>query len=603
MREIYDPKLKANLSPGERRGIYAARRYLGLSTEETLGIQIPFDVYFQDPMVAAARPELAFDEDFRVLWEPGLSDGPTSARFVVVDYNGDTGTLVPQARWKATENTFVDQEGKPLDRYNKDPLQFHQVNVWAILQRALAFFEDAPGLGRTIPWGFEGNRLMVVPHAGYGKNAFYDRQSKSLQFYYFDGADDQRVYTCLSTDIINHEFGHAVLDGVRPHFIEGFSVETSAFHEFVGDLTAILIIFRDNAFREYLHEIVGGDLERPSHLTRLAEQFGKEITGKPYLRSAVNTKTMDKVAGTLIPHRMSEVLTGAMFKILIEISKQYMKKRDKTAPQAFAYTVLRMQRMAIQPLDYLPPVDATFKDYARAVLRTEELANQLDPWGYRKIMLDVFHKRGILNDKDVAELSKPHYLIDQPRFRVFHDIESVASSLADAYRFLDDNRETLGIPFNQDFAVADFYRNAKQGRAGERLARQVVVEYLWREEVVLDGEEFGEYDGQTTTMPCGGTLVFDDRGNVLYWTQKPGTEVGAAGLARRDAFLEDVAQAIRSGRVGARLESAKGMLGSKVAPVESRMVDGTVRFELSPHLSIDDDHLIFSGGREWEISS
>ena len=26
----------------------------------------------------------------------------------------------------------------------------------------------------------------------------------------------RQVYTCLSTDIINHEFGHAVLDGIRP---------------------------------------------------------------------------------------------------------------------------------------------------------------------------------------------------------------------------------------------------------------------------------------------------------------------------------------------------------------------------------------------------
>ena len=66
-----------------------------------------------------------------------------------------------------------------------------------------------------IPWAFEGNRLIVVPHAGYGQNAYYDRQSKSLQFYYFD-KDGKTVYTCLSTDIVRHEFGHAVLDGVRP---------------------------------------------------------------------------------------------------------------------------------------------------------------------------------------------------------------------------------------------------------------------------------------------------------------------------------------------------------------------------------------------------
>ena len=34
-----------------------------------------------------------------------------------------------------------------LDRNNKDSLQFDQVHVWSILQRALEFFEEGAGLG------------------------------------------------------------------------------------------------------------------------------------------------------------------------------------------------------------------------------------------------------------------------------------------------------------------------------------------------------------------------------------------------------------------------------------------------------------------------
>ena len=65
-------------------------------------------------------------------------------------------------------------------------------------------------------------------------------------------------------------------------------------------------------------------------------------------------------------------------------------------PQAFWDTIQRMQQMAIQPLDLLPPVDVTFSDYALAVLRAEEIANPADPDDYRGMMLDVFIKRGIL---------------------------------------------------------------------------------------------------------------------------------------------------------------------------------------------------------------
>jgi hypothetical protein len=80
-------------------------------------------------------------------------------------------------------------------------VHYHQLNVWAVVQRVLEFYEDPQALGRPVPWGFDGNRLIVVPHAGYGENAFYDQHSKSLQFYYF-GDLDNPGYTCLSHDII-----------------------------------------------------------------------------------------------------------------------------------------------------------------------------------------------------------------------------------------------------------------------------------------------------------------------------------------------------------------------------------------------------------------
>jgi hypothetical protein len=113
----------------------------------------------------------------------------------------------------------VTPDGKPLVPADANSRQFHQVSAWALVQCALAFFEDPSALGRSIPWAFEGNRLIVVPHAGYGENAYYDRSSKSLQFYYF-GSDADTVYTCLSVDIVYHECGHAVLDGIRPLFHE-----------------------------------------------------------------------------------------------------------------------------------------------------------------------------------------------------------------------------------------------------------------------------------------------------------------------------------------------------------------------------------------------
>ncbi|ATU94840.1 serine protease [Phyllobacterium zundukense] len=597
----------------ERTGLYAARQFLDSALEEALLLRIPFDFYFQDPLVAAENPKLAFDEDAFVPWEPGIGDGPTSARFVIVDYDGGTETLVPPARWDEKASAFVDTKGKALNRTNKESLQFHQVNVWAVLQRALDFFENGFGLGRRILWGFEGSRLIVVPHAGYGENAFYDRQSKSLQFYYFD-RDKERIFTCLSADIINHEFGHAVLDGIRPHFIESVLPETAAFHEFMGDLTAILIAFRNNAFRQQLIAETKGNLESESTLSKLAEQFGKHVTDKPYLRSARNNLTYKDIANDQRPHYMSQVLTGAMFDIILRLSKYYVVKRNRTVPQAFWDTIQRMQHMAIQPLDLLPPVDVTFRDYVLAVLRAEEIANPTDPDGYRGMMLDVFERRGLISASEVTELKASRHIFDRLQLEVFHDIDTIASSRADAYRFLDDNRKALFIPYTADITVSDLCTAQKLTRQARRQPKQVLLQYIWREDLVLKGAQFGQFNGKIASLLCGGTLAFDENGNVLAWARKPGTlplagtgkaviEEAIEGKKRHDAFLAALVQRIMAGRIGTAIGGERGLLAKSVPPLTSRVVDGTVRFELSPHLGIHDDEHDVLGGRPWQISS
>ena len=600
------------LNAGDRLALYAARNTIGTGLEAKLGLRIPIDVYFQDPLVAASNPDLAFDDSCMISWEPGLGDGPTNARFAVVDYDGHTGSLAPPARWDAARNAFLDPNGHNLDRDNAESAQFHSVNAWAIVQRALDFYEDGFALGRRIPWAFDGNRLIIVPHAGLGENAYYDRESHSLQFYYFDRAGE-RIHTCLSTDIVHHEFGHAVLDGIRPHYIESVHPETAAFHEFIGDLTAVLISLRNTPFRRQLIAETNADLTRESTLSRVAEQFGTHVEDKPYLRSARSRLRASQVANDQRPHHMSQVLTGAMFDLIIRLSQHYMRTRQRSVAEAFWNTIQRMQSMAIQPLDLLPPVDVTFRDYALAVLRTDEIASPVDPDGYRGMMLDAFIDREILSAEDRTALSAPRHVFDRLELDVFHDVDWIASSPTDAYRFLDDNRRKLLIPASADVSIADVSTARKLTRQARRLPRQVLVQYVWREDVLLEGPQFREFDGANTTMLCGATLALDQNGDLLAWARKPGTQLTgegeaavkeqAAGMARRSAFLDSLARQIKAGRIGAALGSEIGLLPRSVTPLTQRIVDGAVRFQLSPHLGIHDDEDDPQGGRSWQMSS
>ena len=454
-----------------RRQLYAVRRHLGLDALKELGLRIPVEVYFKDPRVAMDFKNVGIDDEFTTPWEPGLRDGPTSARFVVVDYDSTNNTLTEPAVWSEKKSRYEAPDGTTLDRSATALFQYHQLFVWATLQNTLDFFESGFGLGRRITWAFEGSRLIVVPHAGYGENAYYDRLSKSLQLYWFD-ADEGRVFTCLSSDIVNHEFGHAVLDGLRPHYYESLDAQTAAFHEFIGDLTAILMAFRNNAFRKHVLEESGGNLDNDQLLSALARQFGQAVRGAPYLRSALDKSDMKALSGKKEPHALSVVMTGAMFDILKAV---FAKHRDDQAGRvkngslknpsdrvALAQTVPRMQLLAIQPLDLLPPCSVKFRDYALAVLRSEQVANPTDPQGYRKLMLDVFVKRGILTNDDTTELMQPAPVFTRPSLDIFHPIEFDRGVA----------RRRISLPRRQS-CEASYSTKRRSGRERDRPGEQV----------------------------------------------------------------------------------------------------------------------------------
>jgi hypothetical protein len=232
-------------------------------------------------------------------------------------------------------------------------------------------------------------------------------------------------------------------------------------------------------------------------------------------------------------------------------------------------------------------------------------------------------KRGVLNQDDADALQQPDYVHKRLELSVSHNIENISRSRAAAYRFLDDNREDLLIPTGRDFIVADLYDAHKRGRQNLALPRQIVLQYVWREDVKLDGKQFGKFQDQRTTMLCGGTLVFDDNGVVLNWAMKPGSipyggvrqrtgrvaqmwqNAVIEGKARREKLLKDIAAQIAAGHVGNIIGSAKGLLGTMVPPLlASSDADGVVRFRLAPHMHLSEVHQIEdeTGEHQWQIS-
>jgi hypothetical protein len=76
--------------------------------------------------------------------------------------------------------------------------------------------------------------------------------------------------------------------------------------------------------------------------------------------------------------------------------------------------------------------------------------------------------------------------------------------------------------------------------------------------------------------------VFDDRGNLLYVTRKPGSET-EEGQHRRDNLLAHYAERFSMGMV-ARAEELPGLVLADSRPLVATTSGNTVRLTSTPHL-------------------
>jgi hypothetical protein len=477
-----------------------------------------------------------------------LQQGPTTARVAVVDYNVDLDEVFAPVQVLESGHGFATGS---LDNLREN-FQFHQVNVWAILNRTIALLEDPRLLGRPIPWASGLGRLIVLPHAGYGRNAFYDRATGALHFLYFEGRREQEpVFTCLSHDIVTHELGHAVLDGLKPYYNEVSSVEAAGFHEYFGDALALASSL---TFRDVLVRAVG---DAPVQLGqefigKIAEEFGSAQSGAPgYLRAAFERRTMAELAGTKEEHDYSQVLTNAFY---VFLALQYEERVKQLRPRggrdaldggqtvaALVSAANQASRMFFRALDYCPPVDIAYLDYARAVIRSDRVAYPHDE-AARKQLERIFLERGI--GKDAADLAPGERLRNADLHP--YDLDKLSATPSNAHRFLDANRRPLGIPVNANFSVLNLYRTVKESADRYYPPQEVILEFVWTEDVLLEspGVDFGALAGSHLPLYCGGTLVFDRNGNVLHYVLRGDSP------ERRAKFLEYVGYLVSRGRIG-----------------------------------------------------
>lgn len=394
--------------------------------------------------------------------------------------------------------------------------QFDQVNSYTVVYRTLDMYQDL--LGHKIDWAFDSPKLSVLPHKQEGKNAYYSRWEESTNFFYFNSKPlNKTVQTSESEDVVSHETGHAVLDGLRPNYMGGFGgVETGAFHEAFGDITAMLLALKDeNNLKAILAEN-NGDFRKESLLSRLAEEFGKAIhledsdpknDNKIYLRSAINNFTYqdpstlpdgrDDNKLTSEVHNFSRLFTAAAYDVL---EGMYKKNLESTPDQLTALKTAGadLSKVFARGVELSPTSKAKYKDVAQAILKADQ---EITGGKYQDVMKKVFADRKILSGTASAAEKLPELKLDKP-----------LNTKEDALDFVKGSKGRLGISLPDKLKVDSLYTN-KNG--------ETFVNYSFTKEAPVKGDGLKKYKDYVTPIYGGLTLAFDSQGKLMSLTNDP----------------------------------------------------------------------------------
>jgi hypothetical protein len=532
----------------------------------------------------------------KVPFEHPLAPGPVGRYVAIVDYDAANRCYYEPVdlndRWILANSGLTPSESDP---------RFHQQMSYAVVSETIQRFEYA--LGRRIHWRDDKSRksspyhrkLLVFPHGIQEPNAFYDPEIHALVFGYFTASEKdpgnnlpgQIVFTCLAHDVIAHETTHALLDGVRPGYMEPTNIDVAAFHEGFADIVALFQHFsikeavlealrgtRGTLFREVMEPEVRpgkeggriiGELSTNNPLVGLARQFGDAMELHGPLRRAIGTPANSNLLDTMTePHDRGSILVAAIFDAFFTVFLRRTTdlwriagiSRDEARDVDLHPDLLtrladevskaagHFETMCIRALDYCPPVDITFGDYLRATITADYECVNDDDLGYRSAIVDAFRSRGI-RPEGVTSFSEESLLWCPPesnrelkltglRMTPPNSTDQQRAQIAQhnarlLHAFAVQNAETFGLSARngRHIAVDSFHYVVRPSPDSELPMYEMVA--------VINERQAGKNSGSAPALG-GVTLVFEEDGRVRFAIRK---SLRTDRAAKQTAFRHD----------------------------------------------------------------
>ena len=538
---------------------------------------------------------LAFPQDPFVS-EPEIMQ--LTARDIQVGLSNDQFRIRdPQAA-----NAKPNDEGNYI--YGVGTPEFDQVNSFFYATRTLRMFEKY--ILHAIPWGFEGKRLIINPHAGIDANAFYSEQEQTVAFFSFD-VNGKMVHSSQSPDVVCHEVGHAILDGIRDLYNESFGLASNGFHESFGDIAAILVALQNRTLINRLLTITKGNLRQDNLISALAEQLGSGINTTDedprndkifYLRNAFNDFvdipydqlefiTEDDL--TLLGsegHNYSRLFTGTFYDVLIGIYESLSNELGQHG--ALSHACDLVGRILVRGVEMGPIGEHSYSDLALAILDADRVYFQSKN---KDVLINEFSERKVLSKQEGQKYLETRQ--DLPSLVLPDNI----SSPNDAIAFINANKNSLGLAENIEFIPMTGYSNTEGF---------TFLNYFQTQTITLDGQQFRRFDGSPLDVFGGASLMFDNEKKLSNVTVRLVSDEDIKQVKNQiadmikfgqiDAEAPSTALPLLNRTIRSRTIRRDGKDISIISPVQgisARGIDGELRLVKHPiHIDIIDPNAL-----------
>ena len=232
--------------------------------------------------------------------------------------------------------------------------EFESAHMYGTLRRVLDIWEGY--FGKRIDWHFEDrySRLELIPfvdwdnaQSGYGfiETGYEETEDRAIRPF------------SLNFDVLAHELGHSIIFSQVGFPAEGTETdEFFAFHEFAGDMLALVSVLHFDSVVDHLLRCCNGSLYTVNELNRIGE-----LSQTDEIRVANNLMKMsDYRDGWTNVHHLAQPLTGAVFDILVDVFQQSLLERGLISLELWSLA----ESVPEEPVD-LGAIEAMFGDAYR----------------------------------------------------------------------------------------------------------------------------------------------------------------------------------------------------------------------------------------------